>query len=445
MTTIPARNRFTGSSGKQKNITSAPGPALRPLLLYSLLYPSFSYQSLFEYLGTEPVDRYTPGGYHPIAIGDLINGRYLIVDKLGFGGYSTLYVALKVGTASASLETKALRALAILSDHPGRDAIPSPLDEFVIHGPNGAYPCLTMVLAQDNLREASDCRLFPIDVVRTLVGGLTMAVAYMHSHGYVHGDIHLSNILVKHPSHINDLSIEKFYEIHGKPYAEPIIRCDGEPLPLNVPQQAVMPIFWGIKANQFTLANAHIILSDFGESFSPSSETRLAKDCHTPLAMRPPEARFEPLAKLSYPSDIWSLATAIWEILGMKVLFSDEFATEDEVVSQHIDALGPIPKRWMKLWEQKNEFFNNKGHLKKGRSLWPSLEQAFEQNVQSYRRKVGVEEFGEEETTAILDLMRRMLRFLPKERSRIEEVLQSEWMVKWVMPDFEQIRSSRFN
>ncbi|KAG8417512.1 hypothetical protein J3458_005011 [Metarhizium acridum] len=66
---------------------------------------------------------------------------------------------------------------------------------------------------------------------------------------------------------------------------------------------------------------------------------RLGKDCHTPVAMRAPEALFEPDAPLSYPWDIWSLGTAIWEILGMKFIFS-ESETDDEIVAQQIDVLG---------------------------------------------------------------------------------------------------------
>jgi serine/threonine protein kinase len=100
----------------------------------------------FEYNwidGAENLEKYKPQGYHPIMIGDVLHDRYRIVDKLGFGGYSTVwlaqdrtkeeYVAVKVGIAnSLSLEMKSLRALSAPSVHPGHDAIPSPLDEFEI-------------------------------------------------------------------------------------------------------------------------------------------------------------------------------------------------------------------------------------------------------------------------------------------------------------------------
>ena len=43
-----------------------------------------------------------------------------------------------------------------------------------------------------------------------------------------------------------------------------------------------------------------------------------------------------------------------------------------------------------------------------------------------------------EEATAIIDLMRRMLVFRPEERPTVEDILQSEWMVKWALPELKR-------
>ena len=262
-------------------------------------------------------------------------------------------------------------------------------------------------------------------------------------------DIHLRNILVKLPSSFNHLSLKQFYEKYGEPETVPITLQDGKPLPPNAPPKAVIPLYLGMDADEFKLHDANVLLSDFGESYHVS-EVRRGEDCHTPLAMRPPEARFEPRSPLSYSADIWSLAIAIWEILGMKALFSNEYITEDEMVSEHIDVLGPMPRSWLERWEKRGEFFDDENgrRPKEGREVWPELEDAFQQGVQSYRQKFAIGVFGEEETRAILNLIRQMLAFQPEKRPTIEDVLGSEWMVKWVLPDLERcdrVRSENSN
>ncbi|OJJ42601.1 hypothetical protein ASPZODRAFT_20370 [Penicilliopsis zonata CBS 506.65] len=397
--------------------------------------------------GVESLDKYTPGGYHPIMIGDLLHGRYRVVDKLGFGGYSTVwlaqdtssgssYVAVKIGIADSSQAE--IRTLRVLSSPPGCNLISIPLDEFELHGPNGTHPCYTTLPARCNLREISFSRLFPLEVARALVGGITTAIAYTHSRGYIHGDAHLRNILVKLPSSFNQLSIEEFYEEYGEPESIPVTRCNGESLPSNVPAVAVLPLSLGKKAEEFTLSDAQILLSDWGEAFPPALEERRGKDCHTPLSVRPPEARFEPEALLSFSADIWTLATTVWEILGMKAIFSSEFMTAEELVAQQVDLLGLLPPAWWQNWDAKDQFFHENGQPKEGRYVWPRMDKAFEEGVQEYRQKRQMGEFSMEETTAILDLMRRMLTFQPDKRPTAEEVLNSEWMVRWVLPDHER-------
>lgn len=257
-------------------------------------------------------------------------------------------------------------------------------------------------------------------------------------------------MLVRLPSTFDELSVQEFSKRFGKPDTVSITRVDEKPLTPNVPAQAVVPLYLGKKAQDFTLTDARgLILSDFGEAFSPTTEQRLGRDCNTPLAKRAPEALFEPDKPLSFSSDIWSLGTAIWEILGMKFIFS-EAETQDEIVAQQIDVLGThnFPEPWRKQWERRDgerrdeeETFGSDSIPRRqigDRETWPSLENAFEQFVQKYRRKLEVGTFEEEETQAILKLMRSMLRFRPEERLTIEEVLRSEWMANWALPELEE-------
>ncbi|KAH6838345.1 kinase-like domain-containing protein [Chaetomium sp. MPI-CAGE-AT-0009] len=398
-----------------------------------------------------------PGGYHPVKIGDAFSDKYRVVESLGCARHQVELLRrrdLKLHIVkSPHRETEILRDLATPLPVPppisfGLSSIPVPLDEFEVKGPNGTHPCYTMVLAQCDLRTASHSQLFRADVARAMCAGVALAVrvAYLHARGYARGDIHLGNILTRLPRRLDKLSIKQFYEEYGEPETIQVTRRDGKPLRDNVPSIAVAPINLadGKRADEFSLGDdTQVLLGDFGEAYAPDSDLRPGRDCHTPLGSRPPEARFEPDAPLSYPADIWGLAITIWEILGMKAIFSNEFTTADEITAQHIDVLGHggLPQAWWECWDERARFFDENKRPREGTEAWPALEDAFEEFVQKYRRKrpeVGV--FGDEETVAILDLIRKMLAFRPEQRPTADEVLRSEWMVKWALPDLERSR-----
>jgi serine/threonine-protein kinase SRPK3 len=52
------------------------------------------YQPSNLLLTQEPVSKYRPGGFHPVRLGDTFKGgRYTIHHKLGWGGFSTVWLA----------------------------------------------------------------------------------------------------------------------------------------------------------------------------------------------------------------------------------------------------------------------------------------------------------------------------------------------------------------
>lgn len=143
--------------------------------------------------GVETLEDYVSGGYHPVLIGDTLRDRYEIVDKLGYGGYSTTWlvhdrqcnscVAVKIRVSDSLRPQSDVSILSRLS-HP---CLPKILDHFDIKGPNGTHPCYTMAPAQGNLNDALSRPMFPVRVSRILAAKLVLAVNHIHSHGYVHG------------------------------------------------------------------------------------------------------------------------------------------------------------------------------------------------------------------------------------------------------------------
>lgn len=116
---------------------------------------------------------------------------YQLVDKLGYGGYSTKwlardlqsarYVALKVIVADASDCTPEARILHSLWNSPYRPGkeIRSPLDEFWITGPNGKHRCIVTSPAQMSLfdvKEASTFGLFRPKVAQSIIAQLIRRV-----------------------------------------------------------------------------------------------------------------------------------------------------------------------------------------------------------------------------------------------------------------------------
>jgi serine/threonine-protein kinase SRPK3 len=106
----------------------------------------------------ENINFYRVGGYHPVHLHDSLNdGQYRVIDKLGYGGYSTVwlcrdttaasprYVAVKIIKGGQSgkecrelIMSNALKARGIDND-PWGEHICLPLGQFELEGPYGTH------------------------------------------------------------------------------------------------------------------------------------------------------------------------------------------------------------------------------------------------------------------------------------------------------------------
>lgn len=154
--------------------------------------------------GVEDLEGYCSGGYHPTHIGDrYFNDRYEVVHKLGYGSYSTVwlakdhleakYVAMKILIAATSKDCSESKILRILNsgkpDHPGRAYVSSLLNEFIVNGPNGRHLCIVSEAAGCSLaqsKEASMSWKFPANAARAIAAQLLLGLDYIHSCGVVH-------------------------------------------------------------------------------------------------------------------------------------------------------------------------------------------------------------------------------------------------------------------
>ncbi|EHA26968.1 hypothetical protein ASPNIDRAFT_172257 [Aspergillus niger ATCC 1015] len=375
----------------------------------------------------EKMEYYRAGGYHPVTIGDRFHDRYRVVHKLGHGTYSTIwlardevsnrYVAVKFCTAdSKPLENVVLSRLSQPQQSSGIDqgSIPTISDIFNIQGPNGSHACLVTRPARMSLSDAKNgswISLFQLEVGRAIAAQLMIAVQYIHSQGIVHGDLHRGNTLLRLSRDFDELSTEMLYEKYGEPILEPVNRLDGQEIPPEVPQHGVIPLWLGEASEDVTLPEAKVLVSDFGEAFCPSHEQKF--ESHT-LVVRPPEARFEPTQPLTFSSDIWTLACTMWDIMGQRTLFEGLLTNDDDMTSQQVELLGPLPSEWLTKWTEIRDKGSKSTHQPPTSST-QSWEDRFEKHMQQSRIREGMPPFESIERDAFISMLRSMLRFRPED------------------------------
>ncbi|CAG8470097.1 6289_t:CDS:2 [Ambispora leptoticha] len=166
----------------------------------------------------EDVVDYCKGGYHPIKIGDQFqNGRYVVVRKLGWGHFSTVWlakdtthdrhVALKVVKSAQHYTETALDEIKLLKkivntnpEAPGRRHVVELLEDFRIEGPNGQHVCMVFEVLGENLLsliKRYNHRGIPAPLVKQITLQVLMGLDYMHREcGVIHTDLKPENVLV---------------------------------------------------------------------------------------------------------------------------------------------------------------------------------------------------------------------------------------------------------
>ncbi|KAM6501028.1 kinase-like protein [Amanita muscaria] len=184
----------------------------------------------------EDWEDYCKGGYHPVKIGDTFSeDRYVVVRKLGWGHFSTVWlakdqkmnrhVALKVVksapryTETALDEIKLLQRLITSSTppvaptpsnpnpppspshtHSGRSHVISFLDHFRHKGPNGTHVCMVFEVLGENLLgliRRHQNKGVPMHLVKQIAKQVLLGLDYMHRCcGVIHTDLKPENVLI---------------------------------------------------------------------------------------------------------------------------------------------------------------------------------------------------------------------------------------------------------
>ncbi|XP_019942394.1 SRSF protein kinase 1b isoform X4 [Paralichthys olivaceus] len=165
----------------------------------------------------EDPNDYCKGGYHHVKIGDLFNGRYHVIRKLGWGHFSTVwlawdiqekrFVAMKVVKSAEHYTETALDEIKLLKSvrntdpgDPSREKVVQLLDDFKISGMNGTHVCMVFEVLGYHLLKwiiKSNYQGLPLPCVKSIIQQVLQGLDYLHTKcKIIHTDIKPENILL---------------------------------------------------------------------------------------------------------------------------------------------------------------------------------------------------------------------------------------------------------
>ncbi|KAF1821305.1 non-specific serine/threonine protein kinase [Dissoconium aciculare CBS 342.82] len=380
--------------------------------------------SLTEPFEEEQLSWYKADRFYPVHIGEILNAKYKVIGKLGWGAYFTTWLcrnildssftAVKVGTRdvdrpkSFDREVKFYeRVNSLATDHAGSACIRGLHEVFKLSGPTGDHLCLVqppMHMTMRELQQRNSSRRLNEQLLKWTLFNLLHALSFLHDEvGAVHTDISPSNIMFT----ISDESLLTEFE-----------RAEAEdPSPVKV-IDSVRSIY---ASRKFGLPKDLLwgqpVLCDFGE-------TRLGLLHKGPIQSdlyRAPEVLFD--MEWTTSVDIWSVATLAWDLFENRQLFHALNAKNQTSATRHIAEtvayLGCPPLEYIQRSPITSKVFDERGSWRgAGNTSIPpiTLEQA----------EIVLEGRSKEEFLAFI---RSMLKWLPEERLTAADLLKHSWMI----------------
>lgn len=377
----PAQKSITHMDSQEvANNPSGPKIAGKPLTISSNAFsdapPPNNYDlEPYHESAVENINEYRRGGHQPILLGDHLGpasnpSRFRVFHKLGyggFGGFGTVWLCqdmeamrnnkiwkwrvVKVMSAKASNLKEGNAHLKVMETFEGvnrdllkRKGVSIPIESFWVEGPNGRHLCLMMEWLGPETTGLARCIGQCPGMMKDICFQLLEAMEFIHLMGLCHGDFRPQNILLRLKDGIDEWSEDALLKILGEPERAPFVTWDDAQEPVAVTGNLSVPEYLvGCSdiAYGSGLVSTKIAVVDYGVAY-PSSKhpAQCTSGVAGPYAS--PEDLTLQKELVGIKSDIWSLATAMFEI---RFGFTP-FATSNHAPSAFPsleESLGPVP------------------------------------------------------------------------------------------------------
>ncbi|KAJ5405013.1 protein kinase [Penicillium sp. CMV-2018d] len=275
--------------------------------------------------------------YYPVKIGQVFKDRYRIIAKLGYGAYSTVWLAWderSYPTRIVLISAPRLKQLAD-KDHPGLDFTRLARDIFETESPAGRHHCIAYKPQGNSVRTLQGAfpnAMIPKTLVKSLIHHLFISVNWLHATcGVAHTDISPQNVLMKIE---DDTSLQ---DIENQESQDPS-------LPIASTIYGAMPIVVYKSRLTMLALSGNLNLTDYGQM--RLVEGCVNQDWWMSDLYRAPEVLLH--LPWGFPAGIWSIGVMTLELLEGKSLFDPIDHIHGQYVlplalAQYIGYLGPPP------------------------------------------------------------------------------------------------------
>ncbi|RDW83586.1 putative protein kinase [Aspergillus mulundensis] len=385
----------------------------------------------------EHTPHYKPQHFYPVRLYEVLNNRYQIAAKIGWGTSSTVwlardlhqwrwlppkYVAIKVNANNYDSRESAEKELRITehitnanSRHLGRNFVATLLDSFRLASPGGSRTHICMVfdvLCEPlwMLKRRFEGNTIPLDVLKEVSKLILEGLRYLHSECHViHTDLKSDNILLalSNPSILHSVAQDEMNN------PSPRKQLDDREIYLS-------RNYWGLSSNDL----GRSVITDFGLAVrgdGPPNSHLIQPDGY-----RAPEVCLG--CEWSYSVDIWNLGVMLWDLFYGRGPFDippgSDFhsypsgSTDEAHLAQIISLLGPPPRDLLSRGTETSRYFDAQGQFR-----FPEL--IGKRDLALMAQDIDEDPEGRAQ---FVDFISGMLRWRAEDRPTAEDLLCHPWL-----------------